>query len=355
MLMPQRLRQRFLGAFAFSWLVAQLGRVNLMQQFNQVFLDEGQHASTTGRAIDHDRRRRPRNGTVCIESGRFYGQSFNRLLSLAHMMDYAQTKDLDVQLKPQFYNWYKEEWLDFNATNNLPLTEQSQTFPRIDMESNDTAASCQFTLNSKDWFEGFKVNASYIGLHPALHMLLPLVRKSYLEQAKSRLEKYQQERAAQLNRDIDPQSVRVVTIHSRGLDGKCWPRLQKDHCVLCPPPLPVNRQVWRPTCTYSYDYVYDRIPDDMKQNDEFVAIMLADPEMMRKIGGEFNSSSSAAVVDDASFPVQVAMMILSDMHFGNPGSTIDLVVAHWREGKPIYPYDSYDPIIQFEQGRREPP
>lgn len=37
--------------------------------------------------------------------------------------------------------------------------------------------------------------------------------------------------------------------------------------------------------------------------------------------------------DNHSFPVQLWMMTLSDIHYGNPMSSVDYVVAHWRRGR----------------------
>ena len=38
------------------------------------------------------------------------------------------------------------------------------------------------------------------------------------------------------------------------------------------------------------------------------------------------------IISNHSFPVQAWMMALSDAHYGNPFSTVDIVVYFWRVG-----------------------
>ena len=47
----------------------------------------------------------------------------------------------------------------------------------------------------------------------------------------------------------------------------------------------------------------------------------------------FSSVNAFTVEDTHEFHLQMVLMSLSYIHYGNPASPIDYVIAHWREGE----------------------
>ena len=52
------------------------------------------------------------------------------------------------------------------------------------------------------------------------------------------------------------------------------------------------------------------------------------------------------VKSNADLPVAMVEMAQSAVHYGNPMSTVDFVLAHWRNGKPMEPRECYESLVQ---------
>ena len=115
------------------------------------------------------------------------------------------------------------------------------------------------------------------------------------------------------------------------------------HCgqqkVSCPPPArPESHNHWALACNYTEASVRQQLPRDDFVPEETVVILLSDGQSGTSQEGSFS------VQDQSLFPVQIAMMMQSDYHFGNPASSIDYVLSHWRQGKPTFPDSCFQAI-----------
>ena len=122
------------------------------------------------------------------------------------------------------------------------------------------------------------------------------------------------------------------SVHGRSFKGSCG-CLKCQH--ICPNKL--ARSMYE-MCDYSLGRVSTLLPFEIQ---EYKTPMLFTDKQNSAV-----DSTYGAAIDDHHFIVQLWMMVLSDVHVGNPQSSIDYLVWLWKQtdappGWRMYPADCY--------------
>lgn len=119
-------------------------------------------------------------------------------------------------------------------------------------------------------------------------------------------------------------SQKIITVHRRNLEGECHQRIQKDN-TFCFLPDYQHQDVG--VCDIVYGDVQQlmakRINKSNNMGVSHMVLLMTDSQVLEL-------DSTFPVMDRHPFPVQLWMMASSDLHFGNPASSVDYIVAHWR-------------------------
>jgi hypothetical protein len=263
-------------------------------------------------------------GAMCI-SPRKYGRAFNRILTLANALamiadnatalSTAHNTDTPIQtetfigLPPFFSIWY-DSFLD----------------PRPDIVLNYTGP-CLSTWDSKDIFlhKDYRFQTKS---RQQLQQLLP--KRSFRIEAEHALAAYSKNGQQQ-----------VITVHRRHLEGICIRKasLPTVVAVACNNPKAKNllqRNDLIDICNYEYSMVKKDHSISIENNTSVV--VLCTDQQVPELDATFPIQSNY------SFPVEAWMMTKSDIHYGNPYSTVDLVVSSWRtgQGRTTHPHFCYE-------------
>ncbi len=243
-------------------------------------------------------------GALCIRSNRWYGRTFNRILELANALaiiaDDANnntTKQTFIGLAPNLSEWY-ESFLD----------------QRKDIRLNYTGP-CATVWTSKDLF----FVKAYKNSKKSRQQLQHLVPKQlFRDKAEQALARYSSDGNQQ-----------VVTVHRRHLEGACVQKAIGTLVACVKDRVQVKRSISTnelvDTCNYNYTMIQEKHRTDIDQNKSVV--VLCTDQQVPILDDTFPIRSNY------SFPVEAWMMVKSDVHYGNPHSTVDLVVAVWRTGQ----------------------
>ena len=124
-------------------------------------------------------------------------------------------------------------------------------------------------------------------------------------------------------------SISFVSVHLRANPWVC-PR-ETNIITFCPYDDTIYRSV-KIACVYNETYIRQEIASDQK-------IVLFTDGISPKHDRTFSHR------DNQPFPEQMWSMTLSETHFGNPISSIDYVVAHWRAGRDTRPRPCYGVVV----------
>lgn len=223
---------------------------------------------------------------VCMDDGDFYGQTFNRFISLARAWEYTQTTG-DGQVlvaNHEHLTWY-HEWLD------LPSTIRAQ----------NAADTCTIRLNYQQWYrfhfgaevEGDPVrsmdnnstNNNNKGYQPSFDLLRAAFKESFQQEAAQRLRQYRQQFILQQQQHmidftaIHSDDIRVVTVHSRNLENECLGRIRMP-VVFCAGSLsPDILQHLEPTCGFTQSYVRGHLPAESFPRNQTMILLFADGQL----------------------------------------------------------------------------
>eukprot|EP00977_Amphora_coffeiformis_P024481 scaffold15975_cov153-Amphora_coffeaeformis.AAC.1 len=288
------------------------------------------------------------DGPVCF-TGDWYGQTFNRFLTLAHMIDFAsRANNIDngnrplIQLDADKYNWFNE-WLDLEAVGT---TTETGGVTIVRSTTTTTNQPCSEVRTAEEWYNF----GGHRGYQPSLDVLRSTLRKHFFTEAAQVIQKYKEQHAREQqtkgNKHVTrSDQVRVVTVHSRGLEGSCARRMNSTRFQFCSLQAEaavteaMKQQEWAThPCEYNEQYVRQQAKS-MGYAEENTAIILCSDGQQAATDLTFQNRNKS------SFPVQVALMMMSDLHFGVPTSSIDAVLAHWRHGKDTFPMECYQNVI----------
>jgi hypothetical protein len=271
---------------------------------------------------------------LCIQGARWYGRTFNRILEIANALailadnsndllavsdvgsqndnNMKQTrinpiqKETFIGISPSLSEWY-EEFLDL----------------RPDIVLNYTGP-CLSTWMSKDLFH-HNVYKNSRKSRQQIQKLVP--KESHRVEAEHAIAAYSKMGQQQ-----------VISVHRRHLEGMCVKKATQGS-VAC-----INRRVrgklstkeLLDTCNYDYNMVRAHHAATI-DNNESVVVLFTDNEVPAL-------DETFPIRSNYSFPVEAWMMTQSDVHYGNPHSTVDLVVAIWRGemGRTTHPSACYD-------------
>lgn len=238
---------------------------------------------------ESQKQEQPKQGPICLVT-RFYGRDCNRIFQVANMLTLARELNAEgIKLDEDWSTWYR----------NL-LQDRPDVF-----FFNETDQNCSRTLRSQDaqfYYTSHKVHTELFDLK---------LKEEYLEAARN----------AVVN--LAP----FVSVHRRTLEQTCrdWARKapQKNGTWCLTYDAIQNYEDW---C----DIVYQNITERTNQT----VILFTDGQSR-----EFDSTFPNR--DRHDFPVQLAMMTMSEVHYGNPQSSVDYMVAHWRRGKDTRPAECF--------------
>lgn len=247
-------------------------------------------------------------GALCIKGSRWYGRTFNRILELANALAMIaddvsnnttvnETKQTFIGLAPNLSEWYETF---FDARKDIRLNYDGPCFSE---------------WTSKDLFF-IKEYKNSKKSRQQLQNLLP--KKDFRAEAEKALASYSNSGKQQ-----------VITVHRRHLEGVCSKKAMGVSVACVKDRLQVKRSMSTKelldTCNYEYNMIQRRHKDDLEQNKSVV--VLCTDQQVPQLDDTFPIRSNF------SFPVEAWMMAKSDVHYGNPHSTVDLVVAVWRTGQ----------------------
>jgi hypothetical protein len=222
---------------------------------------------------------------LCI-AGPFWGQTFNRIIQTANALTLAKEKSaVAVGFDTKWTAWY-ETFLD----------------PRPDIRFNYTGPCIQ-NVTPKEIFQYYKFDMRRIMKY--LQVLIPKV--VYRDAAHAAM--------ASLARPI-------TTVHRRDLDGKCVGYAQNYTSMVCPNYRAARRELSVRQMVDICRWEYKMLATETQGS---TVVLLTDGQVPAL-------DRTFPYISNHSFPVQAWMMALSDVHYGNPFSTVDLIVHFWRVG-----------------------
>mmetsp|Transcript_25761 Transcript_25761/g.61027 ORF Transcript_25761/g.61027 Transcript_25761/m.61027 type:complete len:108 (+) Transcript_25761:159-482(+) len=81
---------------------------------------------------------------------------------------------------------------------------------------------------------------------------------------------------------------------------------------------------------------YSSVIEDLKKHGQaLLPVLLFTDGLVEELDSTFPNR------DSNTMQVQAWMMTLSEVHYGNPLSSIDYIINHWRRGKPTRPEECY--------------
>ena len=258
-------------------------------------------------------------GALCIKGNRWYGRTFNRILELANALAMiadnvnnnttaSEKKQTFIGLAPNLSEWY-ETFLD----------------ARKDVRLNYNGP-CVSEWESKDLFF-IKEYKNSKKSRQQLQNLIP--KKEFRDEAEIAMASYSENGKQQ-----------VITVHRRHLEGACIKKAMGVSVACVKDRIQVKRSMRTKelldTCNYDYKMIQGNHKEDLEQNKSVV--VLCTDQQVPELDDTFPIRSNY------SFPVEAWMMAKSDVHYGNPHSTVDLVVAIWRTGlhRRTHPEQCYE-------------
>lgn len=221
---------------------------------------------------------------LCID-GPFWGQTFNRIIQTANALTLAKTEEaVAVGLNAKFSTWY-ETFLD----------------PRKDIWLNYTGP-CFKTVAPKDIFRYYNFDMKRVMQY--LYVLVP--KAIFRAEAEAAMKKYPSP---------------TTTVHRRHLEGKCVGLASNYSKIVCPNGRAFRQEVGVAELVNMCNLEYGMI---VKETVGTTVVLLTDGQVPEL-------DETFPHISNHSFPVQTWMMTLSNVHYGNPFSTVDLIVSFWRE------------------------
>lgn len=219
---------------------------------------------------------------ICLTEN--YGGHSNKILQLANLLEEARTSQQKVGLNSRWSKWYRGF---FDPRDDVLL---------------DYRGNCSSSITAST---AHKMQ-SYNRIKPELMELVP------------KLEIRQEAEKAIPDEPF-------ISVHRRWLEGQCHMRANvANHFCVSKKGVRVEN-----TCDITYSDILN--PFGHK-------VVLFTDGQQRKFDSTFPH------VDDHSFHVQMWMMTLSTVHYGNPVSSVDMAINHWRKGREMRPTECFPPI-----------
>jgi hypothetical protein len=256
---------------------------------------------------------------LCLKSP--YGQTFNRIIAVANTLasaaeDYPHFGTMRVGLDFNYSIWYDSFAERLSPT---PLTANVSSGQRPGLFEpllHHFAGECTFTVTGEAMY--WK-----LGLQSARNNRLQTI----LPKLKFRRE------AERILQDLRQQHGKrtIVTVHRRDLDGQRQSFARNKAYSMCHDTVSGDGTMLPPT--YGQVATVDQLVDidygmvvsdldDLYNNDTLI-LLLTDRQVPEL-------DATFPLIGNYTFAVESWLMTLSDIHFGNPFSTVDYVVYTWR-------------------------
>jgi hypothetical protein len=242
---------------------------------------------------------------VCVD-GELYGRTFNQIMQLTAAR--AVASDIQRQLQevkvavgivaPEFNSFYEELFdLEDNAFEDTP---------RILLHYD---GACDYTYSPR------KLLYTFIRLNQRTvlqHLRFP--KAIFREEAEMILSSLRVEKT-------QPQ---IITVHRRNLEGACIPQAQTKSRLVCPNHYhDLSESELVNLCNMEYKMVIEAIEKTSATDNDYKVVLMTDHQVP-------SLDDTFPIVSNYTFPVEMWIMTLSDQHYGNPMSTVDLLVYYWR-------------------------
>jgi hypothetical protein len=245
---------------------------------------------------------------LCIAG--MYGRNSNRIITVAHGLAQAKNDGLQLALDLQWTAWYNE-WFHPRDDIKLNLNCDAKSASKCRCKSVAAGALYFSMVDDPNWKSTWlqdKPGTNPRGLIPTLCTLKP-----------------------KLWNTTPPSSI--VTVHRRWLEGACvqW---ANEHMVFC--------GARNDDAVYNFNYTCAYTEADIRRT---AGVLPGNKVVLYTDGQKKDYDKTFEVVADSnlSFPQMLVNMARSAKHFGNPMSSVDYVLAHWRDG-PTYPLEYFQDL-----------
>ena len=213
--------------------------------------------------------------TVCIVQP-FYGQNGNRIITIANAIRFAKNTSSTVALDKKWSAWYNE-WFD----------------GRDDILFNVNLNSCKLKVGGREmyWMYPFTQPNS---------VLKTLTPSNQIKENAAFIYGFSQ----------------FISVHRRHHPA-CN---DLNALVFC------HTKNYKTACNYTEEKIRSMVDKHL-------------PIILFTDGGSPLHDNTFAHKDNQPFQIQMWGMTMSKIHFGNPLSSIDYIVAHWRKGRRVFPTD----------------
>ena len=282
------------------------------------------NATTTPTSMTNETTETRPNNPVCVLP-RFYGQHFNRIIETANFLEMAAAENANLMMSATTWGFWFDSWFD-----REDLYQPLNVVPR-----RDCIHARKYLPKTAHFHRNFTDGI------PNLTRLLP--KQSIRQEAES------------IVRDMlkhnFTNATSFVSVHRRsmdrsnGTDEHCYELASKnDLSNYC-----LGRNITLEERSRYCTIQYDDVMDDLRIRDaQFNTTFSSLPVVLFSDGQSPHLDNTFPYIDDHNLMVQSWMMTLSVVHYGNPLSSIDYVLNHWRKGRGMRPsacYDGYDEIV----------
>ena len=231
---------------------------------------------------------------LCLTSPMF-GQHANRLIELANGLRVSRSAQYGgsrLALSAQWSAWYTE-WFDDDIPDIMLIAE----YDAVQQSADKTKRGCRKLFQAKDLYYKYPFNKP----NPILYQLLP--KKQLWDAAK---EMY------------DPS---FVSVHRRW-HPHCVNQdtnFIQDFCAVHIQPHSAHQ-----ACRYTESFVKKQLKLEFPNGANRKIVSFSDNSW-------FSKTNQFQHEDSNQFHLQMVLMSISHVHYGNPASSIDYVVQHWRK------------------------
>lgn len=220
-----------------------------------------------------------------------YGRNANRIITLANALKEAQNRNLTVGLDKKWSSWYSSWFDDQNIETNY-------------------FGACSVKMDAKLLYFSRPLS----GHNAELHDLRP--KRKFWRHAFLLLK-----------------NKNIVTVHRRWLEGECKKRA-KSRQYFCS-----SSSDFSQTCFWTQADIEEKVGSLIRNNviPTQQKILLLSDHQNKVYDNTFKFQIRK------KFQIEMCMMALSTAHFGNPMSSIDYIVAHWRS-KLQFPLECFGQI-----------
>lgn len=232
-----------------------------------------------------------KNVKVLCLSGETYGRTMNQFIQLAVLLHQLVVNGASVvAFKNSEFSQFFKEWFDPRDDIWVDYDENAYCDEEYD------AATLHYLYFDDVWKQ-----VAY-----QFKTLIP--KASIRAEAELAIKEYS-----------GPFNIPITTVHRRDLEGACVLFAEEQNLLACPntqSSLELDVLDYKNACLIDY-------PTIANETNGTQVVLLTDSQVP-------DLDKTFPIISNHSFPVQSWMMAKSNVHYGNPFSTVDVVVYYWR-------------------------